>query len=135
MSIRGPMRKTLRTSSEAPIATATAGSSQTSETFQRRASTIRGCGRSSAPAAPAAAVRAAAPAPPAAARIRLVVRHAVLRAVRLRRPAVVPDELRVEGVGREHRQHDHRREREQARPGCTPASGPKRMVAASRTTT
>ena len=56
-------------------------------------------------------------------RIRLVVRHAGPPsrsrppAASRRRRGVVPDELRVEGVGREHGQHDHRREREQARPG------------------
>ena len=60
ISMRGPVRKIERTSIEAAIAIATNGTSQTSETFQRRALTTRGCGSSGAAPAPDRPARRAA---------------------------------------------------------------------------
>src|SRR4051812_8539176 len=97
MSIRGPTRKTLRTSSEMPIVTAIAGNSQTSEMFQRRASTMVGCGRSPAPSGAGRGGSGAA-APGAAGGCAGSGGSSGM--------GIVPDQLGIEGIGGEHRQDD-----------------------------
>ena len=118
----------MRTSIEAAIAIATAGTSQTSETFQRRALTTRGCGSSGA------AAGAGPPAPPGGFERR---RQASLRPSRA---------FGVAGGSRQIRRGSNDQVASIVRtttaandsrpaPALTLASGPKRTVAASRTTT
>src|SRR4051812_10097343 len=114
ISIRGPVSKTLRTSIDAAIAIATAGTSQTSEMFQRRARTMRGAGRPPSPtgAAPAGGgtgVRGASS-----------VSGVSAMAVHGR---VAPDQPGIERPGRDHRQDDDTGEREQSQPGIDAREG------------
>ena len=114
MSIARTGEKDVRTSIEAAIATATHGTSQTSETFQRRALTMRGCGYSGAGSGTRAARRRR--------RLRRVRRFVRIASVRSRAGRCAdgssPDQARIERPGGEQRQDDDGGERQQARRRC-----------------